>query len=112
VNDPNTDMNDLNTYILLCQFRQDDLATVQAVGRDLKNKTQALMGRQVVVNELSLTMTEFEAVLVVQAPDEAAAREVLEIFAPYAPRDDGVTLLTVTRSDGQLNAFEGHTKMA
>ena len=102
----------LNTYIILCQFKQGDLATIQTVGEDLKNQAQGLSDTEDVhVAEMFLTTTDFEVVLVVEAQSPADASKVLELFAPCEPRQKALTLTVTTGTGGKPNAFKGHTKM-
>jgi len=102
-----------NTYILLCEFKQADLPKLQSAGAQFKKDANALgvAVKTVDVEQIFLTTSAPQVVLIVTAPSEAEARKILGLFDDTKPI--GHTILTVAKNSfrGVRKTFNGHTKM-
>jgi uncharacterized protein with GYD domain len=104
----------MNTYIIVCDFEQDDLTTVSAGGQELEDKAKALGETLdgVKVSHIYLTHGgNHDVVVILEAPSEDLAREMLALFDDVGEPE--ATLLTVTADvpDNIVAAFNGHTNM-
>lgn len=105
----------MNTYIIVCDFEQDDLTTLSAGGQELEDKAKALgesLDHDVDVERIYLTHGgNHDIVVVVKAPSEDRAREMLSLFDDLGEPE--ATVLTVTSEvpNNVVLAFQGHTNM-
>jgi uncharacterized protein with GYD domain len=106
----------MNTYIIVCDFDQGDLATLGAGGQELQDKAAALnttLESKVSVKHIYLTRGgNHDVVMIVTAPSEELARGVLAIFDDIG-EPETATVLTVdsTVPENILKEFKGHTNI-
>jgi uncharacterized protein with GYD domain len=105
------------TFIILCDFAQDDLATLSEGGPELQARAASLhdernSDKDIEVRRIYLTHgLNHDAVVVVEAPNEDRAREALVLFEDIGDVDARVLTVTDDVPDNILKAFNGHTKM-
>ena len=103
----------MNTYIILVEFSQADVATLEAERAALRVQAAAAgeNRKNVTIDQLYLTTGEPQVVMIVRAPSGDRALETLEIFAATPPVDHTILEVAKNALRGIRSAFNGHTKM-